>query len=172
MAQSPDRRPEASPISNDSGQQSALSSLGHSVSFPVRFNELDPYGHVNHAVYFSYMEFGRTEALNCCQLSLADIATEGFQMVVTGIDAKFRLPAGAGDVVTVVTRIAQRKRASAVWSQQVVRQGGDSGDRGDEVLLTASIVTAVTDLTGRPVKPPSWLFDRLAPLESDDGEAQ
>ena len=34
----------------------------HVTSLAVRFNELDPYAHVNHAVYATYCEVARTEA--------------------------------------------------------------------------------------------------------------
>ncbi len=36
----------------------------HSTELKVRFSELDPYGHVNHAVYLNYLEIGRIEALD------------------------------------------------------------------------------------------------------------
>ena len=37
-------------------------SAPHVTAIKVRFTELDPYGHVNHAQYISYFEHGRTEA--------------------------------------------------------------------------------------------------------------
>jgi len=121
----------------------------HRASFKVRFGELDPYGHVNHSVYFSYLEFGRTEALEAHDLEMADIAAKGLQLVVTKVDVRFRQAAGPGDELTVETTIGELKRASAVWSQRIVRGAGES----TEVLITAEITTAVTDLDGRPIRP-------------------
>ena len=54
----------------------------HITTIKVRFNELDPYGHVNHAQYISYFEHGRTEALDSVGVGLREMADKGFQIVV------------------------------------------------------------------------------------------
>ncbi len=138
---------------------------GHNVQFKVRFGELDPYGHVNHAMYFSYLEFGRTEALAFCGLALDQIAVNGFQLVVTHVDVRFRQAAGPNDLLVVDTRIGQVKRASAIWRQRISRRSTDlNGVESDQLLVTAEITTAVTGSDGRPTRPPPWLFENLAPL--------
>ena len=39
--------------------------MAHETTIAVRFSELDPYGHVNHAVYLTYFEQARCEANRC-----------------------------------------------------------------------------------------------------------
>ena len=132
--------------------------MAHCTDLAVRFNEIDPYGHVNHAVYVTYFEVGRTDALTACGVPLELMADRGYQMVVTRIDVRFRQPAEAGQIVTVETEVSELRRASGTWSQRIVR--------GAEVLVTAEVTAAVTDSSGRPTRPPEWLFpalERLAP---------
>lgn len=130
--------------------------MPHTTTIDVRFAELDPYGHVNHAVYIGYFEVARTEALAFCDLPLELMAERGYQMVVTELRARFRAPATAGDRLTVETAVAELRRASGVWHQRILR--------GDQVLVTAELTAAVTDRAGKPTKPPDWLFPSLKPL--------
>jgi YbgC/YbaW family acyl-CoA thioester hydrolase len=49
----------------------------------VRFHELDPCGHVNHAVYLSYLEAARIDHLASRGVELLALAAEtGTQLVV------------------------------------------------------------------------------------------
>lgn len=127
--------------------------MAHRTDIDVRFAELDPYGHVNHVVYLTYFEVARTVALKEWGLPIHEVAARGYQFVVTNIDVRYRRAAVADDTVTVETSLGQIRRASTVWEQTVLR--------GDEVLVTATITIGVTDRTGKPCKPPDWLFAQL-----------
>ena len=137
----------------------------HTATIDVRFAELDPYGHVNHAVYVTYFEVARTEALAACEIPLPVMAERGFQIVVTSLQVRFRRSAVAGDRLTVETSLRELKRASGTWYQRILR--------GDEVLVTAEVTAGVTDRRGRPTRPPDWLFPALeqllAPAGGDEG---
>lgn len=128
----------------------------HQTTIDVRFSELDPYGHVNHAVYLNYFEVARTEALTHCEIPIQTIAERGYQMVVTALSVRFRRAATAGDRLTVETGVQELRRASGVWSQRILL--------GDDVLVTAEVTTGVTDSSGKPAKPPDWLFPALSAL--------
>lgn len=130
--------------------------MAHESTIAVRFSEIDPYGHVNHAVYLTYFEVARTEALIDCGLPIEGLATRGYQMVVTELSVRFRQAAGPGDRLTVETRVSEVRRARAVWSQRILRDG--------EELVTADITIGVTDRAGKPTRPPDWLFPSLQPL--------
>ena len=130
--------------------------MAHQTTIGVRFSELDPYQHVNHAVYVTYFEVARTEALVACDVPLAVMAERGCQLVVTSLEVRFRGAAVADDQLLVESRLKQLRRASIVWSQRILR--------GDDVLVTAELTTGVTDVNGRPARPPDWLFPALEPL--------
>ncbi len=82
--------------------------MAHRTTLDVRFNELDPYGHVNHSVYVTYCEVGRTDALTACGIPLQAMADQGFQLVVTRIDVRYRGAATAGDTLVVETAIGSQ----------------------------------------------------------------
>lgn len=130
--------------------------MAHQTTIGVRFSELDPYQHVNHAVYVTYFEVARTEALVACGIPLPLMAERGCQLVVTSLEFRFRGAAVAGDQLVVETSLAQLRRASLVWSQRILRR--------DDVLVSAELTTGVTGVDGRPTRPPDWLFPALQPL--------
>jgi len=130
--------------------------MAHLTTIDVRFAELDPYGHVNHAVYVTYFEVARTEALISCGVPLQAIAEAGYQLVVTKLDVRFRSAATAGDRLSVETSMFELRRASGVWLQRILR--------GDELLVTGLVTAGITDTTGKPTRPPDWLFPALEPL--------
>jgi len=132
--------------------------MAHTTTIDVRFAELDPYGHVNHAVYLTYFEVARTEALVACGIPLQVMAERGFQLVVIALEVKFRSAANAGDRLVAETEVSELRRASGVWSQRLLR--------ADEVMVTAEVTAAVTDRSGKPTRPPEWLFPALEQLRS------
>lgn len=130
--------------------------MAHTTSFRVRFGELDPYRHVNHAVYIGWLEAGRVEALEDAGLGLDVLQDQGIQIVITHVDVKFRGAAVAGDLVTIETEVEQVRRASSVWRQRVLR--------GDDVLITATVTAGVCDDHGKPMRPPEGLLEQLAAI--------
>lgn len=134
--------------------------MPHVTTIDVRFAELDPYAHVNHAVYVTYFEVARTEALAAVGLPLDEMARKGYQFVVTELAVRYRRAAEAGDRLTVETEVSSVGRASTRWSQRCLREGPD----GVEQMVTADLKVGVTDSHGRPVKPPPWIFEGLQPL--------
>ena len=125
----------------------------HLTPIRVRFGELDPYGHVNHAVYVSYMEAGRAEALESIGLGLHHLAELGRQVVVVDLQVKFRAPAVAGDNLMVETTVEELGAVTSTWSQRIVR--------GDQVLVTGSVRAGSTDLAGRPRRMPPEIVEQL-----------
>lgn len=139
----------------------------HRTTIDVRFAELDPYAHVNHAVYVTYFEVARTEALAGVGLGLDHLARQGFQFVVTDLSVRYRRAAGAGDTLTVDTEVAKVGRASSIWRQRITRSLEEGGA---EVLVEAELKTGVTDRRGRPTKPPAWILEALKPLVRESAD--
>ena len=132
----------------------------HRLELRPRFAELDPYDHVNHAVYVGWFEEARVRALEEAGLGLDVLKADGFQIVVTDLEVRFRRPVPARATVEVQTRVAEARRASAVWAQRVVVDGS--------VAVEALVKGATTDRSGRPVRPPPDFWEKLAPLVAAD----
>ena len=131
----------------------------HRTPIIPRFGELDPYNHVNHAVYVAYFEAARCVALEDIGMSLSDLADRGIQIVVTTVEVRFREPATGRDRLTVETEVAEIRRASSRWRQRIVR------DEDGKVLVEALVTAGVCDDRGKPTRPPAELMDALATLE-------
>lgn len=128
----------------------------HETSIRVRWGELDPYGHVNHAVYLTYLEQARITALEAIGWGLAAIESLGCRVIVARADLRFRRSAGAGEELAVTSSIVELRPASSRWRQEV--------RRGEEVILEAEITGACTDLQGRPRRVPPDLQAALRRL--------
>ncbi len=135
----------------------------HATQLVPRFGELDPYNHVNHAVYVSYFEAARCLALESADLALPDLSDQNVQILVTHLEVRFRQPATARDTLRIETELVERRRASTRWQQRILRVS-DNGE--DTVLVEAHLTAAICDNNGRPRRPPPGLmnkFDALAP---------
>lgn len=128
----------------------------HRLELRPRFAELDPYDHINHAVYVAWFEDGRVRAMESIGTGLAAMKDLGFQMVVTHVELRYRRAVSATDLVVVESGIDPPGRASVVWRQRVLV--------GDDVCVEASVKAGITDAEGRPTRPPAGFLDQLAPL--------
>ena len=93
----------------------------HTTSLKVRFYELDPYDHVNHTNYFSYFETARIEYLTDKGWGLMVLKSQGLQLVVVEIHARFLAAAGYGEELTIHTWVEQAGRVKSTWQQRMVR---------------------------------------------------
>ncbi|HLE39398.1 MAG TPA: thioesterase family protein [Acidimicrobiia bacterium] len=125
----------------------------HRTTIHVRWGELDPYHHVNHATYLSYLEHARIAALESVGWGMDALTEAGYQVVVVRIDVRFRRPATAGDTLTIVSRVTRLGASESTWTQTILR--------GDEVIAEAEVHAAATNLEGRPVRSPEGLRTAL-----------
>jgi YbgC/YbaW family acyl-CoA thioester hydrolase len=130
---------------------------GHHMRLQVRWSDLDPYGHVNHAAYLTFLEQARIAALEDIGWGMAAIAAAGFRVVVARAELTYRRPAVAGDELEIASAILELRPASSVWRQEVGRRG--------EVLVEARVTGACTDLEGRPRRVPAAFQEALRRLQ-------
>lgn len=130
----------------------------HQTTLRVRWGELDPYNHVNHAVYSSYLEHARVESLTHLDTGMQALAAQDLQIVVVRSDVRFRAPATAGDELVVTTSIGEMGAATMTWTQHI--------ERGGERIVEAQITAACIDGRGKPVRIPSDVRSALSPLVS------
>lgn len=126
----------------------------HRTTVTVRFSDLDPWGHVNHARYFSYFESARIELLDEIGFGIMDMGATGRQIVLVELTAGYRSASGLHDVLEITTRVGSIQRATSHWHQEAYRDG--------ELVATLDIRCAFTDLDGRPARPPDGFIDAIA----------
>ena len=128
----------------------------HETQIRVRFAELDPYGHLNHAMYSTFFEQARVEALEDIDLGLHTLVKDDLTFLVVKLNIEFKRPAMASQIVTIKTHLSEVRRATSTWTEVM--------SHDDTVLAVGHITAAMASMTGRPVKPPDWVMSRLTPL--------
>lgn len=82
----------------------------HRTVVQVRFRDIDAFGHVNNAVFFSYVELARIRYL----LDVFQPATsfDRMPLILAHVELDFRSPIEFGEEVTVETRVERIGRSS------------------------------------------------------------
>lgn len=75
----------------------------HRTSLEVRFRDIDAFGHVNNAVFFSYVEQARIRYL--LDVLQPDTGFGGMPLILARVELDFRSPIRFGEDVTVETRV-------------------------------------------------------------------
>jgi YbgC/YbaW family acyl-CoA thioester hydrolase len=128
----------------------------------VRGYELDSFGHVNHANYLNYFEFGRWKLLAEEQITLKDFKGWDRFPVIAGLEIKYLRPTLMGDRLTVETRLISHGRSSTVFEQKIVRDGVD--------VCVAKVRSVLVDGKGKPAEAPPELRNRWQHIAGGKGE--
>lgn len=83
--------------------------LIHTTCIPIRWGDMDAYGHVNNTVYFRYMEQARVEWLEAMDIV---VRPRGEAPVIINASCTFLVPMNYPGTVEVRTYIGQLGRSS------------------------------------------------------------
>jgi acyl-CoA thioester hydrolase len=122
------------------------------ITVRVRYAETDRMGLLHHANYLVYLEQARTELLRSQGLTYKDLEDQGFLLVLTRLEIRYRRPARYDDVVTVKTTVVRTTAARIDHSYEMYCDG--------QLLTEASSTLACVDRTGRPQPLPDFLQAR------------
>jgi acyl-CoA thioester hydrolase len=81
----------------------------YSTSIELRFSDLDAYGHVNSAVYFTYLETARVKLFNDF---FREVSQHGIFTLVVRAECEFKIPITLYDEVIVTLWMAKTGRSS------------------------------------------------------------
>ncbi len=115
----------------------------------VRFADCDPLGHVNHAVYLSYLEqarFGLWRKLWAFSGENALTAARGAGLILARAECDYRLPATYGDTLDVRMGLAGMGRTSFTYDYEVV----DAAD-GRLMAEARTVIVLYDYAAGKPV---------------------
>jgi acyl-CoA thioester hydrolase len=118
----------------------------------VRYAETDRMGLLHHANYLVYFEQARTELLRAVGLSYRDLEDQGFLLVITKVEVRYRRPARYDDVLTVRTTVEKTTAVRIDHRYEVLRDG--------ELVAEGSSTLACVDREGRPQVLPELLRQR------------
>jgi acyl-CoA thioester hydrolase len=123
-------------------------------SVPVRYRDLDPLGHVNNAVYASYMEQARTAYLQ----ELLDTPPADIQAVIAHLELDYRRPIEGDDDVEVALATTDLGRSSVTMTYEIRAD--------DAVAATGETVMVAVDEAKGSVALPASVRSTIAEYES------
>ncbi|MFO0865511.1 MAG: thioesterase family protein [Gemmataceae bacterium] len=89
----------------------------------VRYAEVDRMGFLHHSNYLVYFEQGRTELLRQMGFSYRDMEDQGFLLVLTRVQVRYRRPARYDDVLTLRTIVVRTTSVKIEHRYEVIREG-------------------------------------------------
>ncbi len=89
----------------------------HTVPIAVRFRDIDAMGHVNNAVFFTYLETARVDYMRNVALRTRsqDLSESG--LILAQITCQFKKPIFYGESVEVGSRVAEMRNSSFSFLQ-------------------------------------------------------
>jgi acyl-CoA thioester hydrolase len=104
-----------------------------SLTIPVQYRDLDPMGHVNNAVYASYLEQARTTFLD----DILERDDEPVAFVIANLEITYLTSIERGDEATVSLRVAEIGTTSCTMDHEIRVDG--------EVVATAEATIVRVD---------------------------
>jgi acyl-CoA thioester hydrolase len=111
------------------------------ITIRVRYAETDRMGLLHHANYLVYFEQGRTELLRSLGLSYRDLEDQGYLLVLTRLEVRYRRPARYDDLLTLRTAVVRTTLVKIVHRYEVLRDG--------ELLAEGETTLGCVDREGR-----------------------
>ena len=127
--------------------------LALSIDLPIRWGDMDAFGHVNNTVYFRYMEQVRIEWMESLASDWTDTGP-----VIADATCRFRKPLVYPGTVRISMFIGAAGRSSLPTSYEIRRV-----DDGELYADGHSRLVWVSQTTGKPVPLPDALRDAAAP---------
>lgn len=128
----------------------------------VRTSELDSFGHVNHAVYLTYFEHARFEALAEAGFDWGVLAERSWAIFVVRIEVDYVAEAGREDQLLIRTWADSFRRTSMVLGQVMVR-----ADDPETVVAQARVTAAWIGSDRRPMRVPEEVRSGLSGQRSE-----
>ncbi len=92
-----------------------------STTLEVRWRDLDALGHVNNAVYLTYLEQARVHYLG--HLGLVKGGADDIGMILAELTCTYLSPLSMAERVTIWTRVAELRNSSFIFEYRI--EGGD-----------------------------------------------
>jgi acyl-CoA thioester hydrolase len=102
--------------------------LSGETTIRVRYAETDRMGLLHHANYLVYFEQARVELLRARGLTYRDMEDQGFLLVLTKLEVRYRRPAYFDDLLTIRTTVERTTAVRIDHRYEVFR--GARVDRG------------------------------------------
>lgn len=135
--------------------------------YPVRFNDCDPFGHLNNSRYIDYFINAREDhLLHHYQFFFPEWIKKGFGWVVTGHEISYLKPANAYENICIRTSLIE------YGDSQLLVEGVMTDEKQEQVKAVQwTRFVFVNIKTGRKDKHPADLMEWVTTLKNDKVDA-
>lgn len=102
---------------------SATGPLVGEIAIRVRYAEADRMGFLHHSHHLVYFEQGRTELLRLQGYSYSDLEDQGFLLVLTRVQVRYKSPARYDDLLTLRTTVLRTTLVKIEHRYELFRDG-------------------------------------------------
>ena len=95
----------------------------HVTPITARFRDIDALGHVNNAVFFTYLEMARVEYMRNVVFRTRSHNLSEAGLILARISCDFKRPIFYGQAVEVGTRVAELRNSSFLVAQRIEADG-------------------------------------------------
>jgi acyl-CoA thioester hydrolase len=141
-------------LNNDS-RLTTHDSRPFTISWRVRFNEVDLQGVVHHTQIVTYLEIARLEFWRSLGISYRRMRDDGHEFIVHRLNVEYIRPVLFDEVICVAVRVESMGRASFVLGYEIMKEDGRLAVTADIELVCARNGIA------RPVALPAEYRDKL-----------
>jgi acyl-CoA thioester hydrolase len=121
----------------------------------VRYAETDQMGVVYHGNYAQYFEMGRVEWLRNLGVSYKWMEENGVMLPVVSLEMNYKKPARYDDELRVKTILKSQTSVKIEFDYEIYNEQ-------NQLLTTGYSMLVFVDMkTGRPIVPPSYVFDKI-----------
>jgi acyl-CoA thioester hydrolase len=132
----------------------------------VRFADTDAMGHVNNAVYLTYIEIARAAYYETATGHPLPLGVHGAEegMILADARIAFRAPAFYGETLTVETRVTRLGRTSFTMEHRVSAPNSPYAE-ARLIAIAESVLVTYDYGAARPIPLPEALVDGIEALE-------
>lgn len=131
----------------------------HQTQFRVRYSETDQMRVVYHGNYAQYFEVGRVEWLRNKGVSYKWMEENGIMLPVVSLTMNYKKPARYDELLTLKTILINQTSVKIEFAYELYNEV-------DELLTTGNSILVFVDMkTGRPIAPPTYVFELLNRIE-------
>jgi acyl-CoA thioester hydrolase len=136
----------------------------HVIPITVRFRDIDAMGHVNNAVFFTYLETARVSYFRQVVLQADPHNFTEMGVILAEISCQFKAPIHYGQSVEVGTRIVEMRNSSLITQQRIEVNG-------QLAALSRGVVVHYDYQTGQSARIPREIRTRVAAFEGISEES-
>lgn len=130
--------------------------MEHTVLFRVRYSETDQMGTFYNSRVLEWFECGRTELLRARGLPYAEMERRGAFLPVIESHVEYLGRARYDDLLRMTSKGSLVGKVRVRVDVEIVQDGGGAA------VARGYTIHAVTDPSGKPIRPPPWLTEVFA----------